>query len=243
MAAITTSAFAEYAAISAFSRGSGRVQRQLRWIQRQAVRLTALLGLQTKLNIHSTALPILACNHVSYIDIVALASLLPVRLIATSGVRSWPWLGWLARCAGTIFIERQRDRSLLASNRYLLAIAQQAGSIVMFTKGTRSDGQTVLPYRSSMLAVAVAENRPVRPVWIGYGLPDGRVTREICWWGDMALLSHLRQLLGIKTIQATIRYGRPVRHWDRKALAIELYEAVFDLAEHRQPYKKQFVTA
>ena len=228
---ITTVAFAEYATTIACRRGPDRVQRQSRWIQRQAGRLARLFGLRTKLRFQPTTTPLLVCNHVSYLDIIALATVLPVRFVAKSEVRNWPWFGWLARCAGTIFIDRQRCRALPTANRRLADLAKQAGSIVMFPEGTSSDGHTVLPFRSSLLAVAVEENWPVRPVWIGYELPGGDVTREVCWWGDMTLVPHLWRLLGFAEIVATVRCGRPVRHWDRKTLAGALHEAVCDLAD------------
>ena len=235
LAAITTGAFAEYAAAVAWRRGPDRVGRQSRWVQRQAGRLARVLGLRTNLRFQPTPAPLLACNHVSYLDIVALAAVLPVRFVAKSEVRNWPWFGWLARCAGTVFIDRQRPRALLTANRHLTALAQQAGGVVMFPEGTSSDGQTVLPFRSSVLAVAVQENWPVRPVWIGYELPGGNVARQVCWWGDMTFVPHLWRLLGFKEIVATVRFGRPIRHWDRKVLAAELHEAVCNLAEQSRP--------
>ncbi|MEI8062715.1 MAG: lysophospholipid acyltransferase family protein [Verrucomicrobiota bacterium] len=229
---VTTGAFAEYATTIAFRRDPELVHRQSRWIQRQAVRLAQLLRLQIH-GRHNQTAPLLVCNHVSYLDIIVLASIKPVRFVAKSEVRSWPWFGWLARCAGTVFIERRRCRSLLTTNQRLSDLAQQAGSIVMFPEGTSSDGQTVLPFRSSMLDVAIDENWPVLPVWIGYDLPDGDVTREICWWGNMTLLPHLWRLLGFATISATVRFGQPIYHWNRKALAMELHAAVCDLAEQQ----------
>ena len=87
-----------------------------------------------------------------------------------------------------------------------------------------------------MLAVAVEENWPVLPVWLGYELPGGDVTREVCWWGDMTLLPHFWRLLGYREIRATLRFGEPVRHWDRKALATELHAAVRELAGLQSVY-------
>jgi 1-acyl-sn-glycerol-3-phosphate acyltransferase len=161
------------------------------------------------------------------------ATIRPVRFVAKSEVRRWPWFGWLARCAGTVFIERQRNRSLLAASQRLSDFARQAGGIVMFPEATSSDGHTVLPFRSSMLAMPAEENLPVTPVWIGYELPGGDVTREVCWWGDMTLLPHLWRLLGFEEIFVTVRLGRPVSHSDRKVLAAELHRAVCGLAGQR----------
>ena len=232
---ITAAAFAEYAVTIAGRRGPDRGQRQSRWIQRQAGRFARILGLRMQVWIQSHTAPLLVCNHVSYLDIIVLAAARPVRFVAKSEVRSWPWFGWLAQCAGTLFIKRDHRRSLPDSNRQLADLARQVGSLVMFPEGTSSDGQTVLPFRSSLLAGAAAENLSVLPVWIGYELPDGDVTQEVCWWGEMTLVPHLWRLLGYKEIISTVRFGRPVWHWDRKVLAAQLHEAVCDLARPRLP--------
>ncbi len=50
-----------------------------------------------------------------------------------------------------------------------------------------------------------------------YELDDGAVEREVCWWGDMALLPHFLNLLAKKTIRATIAFGEP--HTGRPAIA------------------------
>lgn len=232
---ITTLAFVEFAVTIAGRRGPDRLHSQSKWIQRQARRLARLLGLRLQIWFQRPAPSLIVCNHVSYLDILTLAAVLPVRFVAKSEVRNWPWFGWLARCAGTVFVERQRRRALPTINQCLADLANAAGSIVMFPEGTSSDGQTVLPFHSSMLAVAVTENLPVLPVWIGYELPDGDAKHAVCWWGEMTLVPHLWQLLGYKEITATVRFGRSVRHWDRKVLAAQLHEAVCDLAEPRRP--------
>lgn len=232
---ITTVAFAEYAVTIAPCRGAARGHRQAQWIHRQAGRLARLLGLRINFRFQCAAAPLLACNHVSYLDIVVLAAILPVRFVAKSEVRSWPWFGWLARCAGTVFVDRQHPRSLVAANRQLTAAICQDGRSVIFPEATSSAGQSVLPFRSSMLAGAVEENLPVLPVWIGYTPTDGAATPTVAWWGDMPLLPHLWRLFGFENISATVRFGQPIRHWDRKVLAAELHAAVCDLAEPGPP--------
>ena len=237
VAVITAVAFAEYAATIVWRRGPARNQHQSRWIQRQAIRLAHRLGLRIDVRSRGTAAPLLVCNHVSYLDIIVLAAIQPVRFVAKAEVRHWLWFGWLARCAGTVFVDRQDQRALPTFNRQLADAVQQTGRIVLFPEGTSSDGQTVLPFRSSMLAVPAEENWPVQPVWIGYKLPDGDVTQVVCWWGDMTLLPHLWRLLSFREIRVTVRFGRPVRHGDRKELATQLHTAVCDLAALRRPCK------
>jgi Acyltransferase len=51
-------------------------------------------------------------NHVSYLDIVVLGSLVNAGFIAKVEVATWPLLGWIARIGRTVFIERRGLRSI-----------------------------------------------------------------------------------------------------------------------------------
>jgi 1-acyl-sn-glycerol-3-phosphate acyltransferase len=51
---------------------------------------------------------LLVGNHLSYLDIIVLSSIRPCVFVAKRDVAAWPFFGWLARAAGTIFIDRER---------------------------------------------------------------------------------------------------------------------------------------
>ena len=51
---------------------------------------------------------LMVCNHLSYLDVIALSALAPSVFVAKREVRSWPLFGWLAGTAGTIFVDRDR---------------------------------------------------------------------------------------------------------------------------------------
>lgn len=51
-------------------------------------------------------------NHMSWLDLIALGAVQPLRMVAKSEVRGWPVLGSLARRMGTVFLERERLSTL-----------------------------------------------------------------------------------------------------------------------------------
>jgi len=166
---------------------------------------------------------LLVCNHLSYLDIFVLSGLRPCVFVAKRDVRSWPLFGWLARAAGTIFVERN-CRSATATEVAKISSAIESGLlVVLFPEGTSSDGATVLPFKSSLLQAAVAARCPVATAAIDYDLADGSVADEVCYWRDMTLVPHLLNLFGKKSIDSTVRFSpsRP-RGDNRKTLACEL---------------------
>ena len=127
---------------------------------------------------------LLVCTHLSYLDILVLSSIEPCVFIAKRDVAGWPLFGWLARAAGTIFIDRERR---LSSSKVICLVrnAIADGSVVvLFPEGTSSDGSTVLPFKSALLESAVQLRCPVTSASIQYALDDGSVADEICYWRD-----------------------------------------------------------
>ena len=78
----------------------------------------------------------LVANHVSWLDIFAINAIVPVRFVAKSEVRSWPFIGWLCARAGTLFIRRARPHDTARIND-VVAKALRAGDVfAVFPEGT-----------------------------------------------------------------------------------------------------------
>jgi len=53
-------------------------------------------------------------NHLSYLDMILIASILPVVFVSSMEVNGSPLLGLFARCGGSIFIERRKKQQYIA---------------------------------------------------------------------------------------------------------------------------------
>ena len=190
------------------------------WLHRWCRFACLILGLRLTTSGPNPRSGLLVCNHLSYLDIIALSSLRPCVFVAKRDVRAWPLFGWLARAGGTIFVERDRR---LAATTELSRIREAIESgllVVLFPEGTSSDGATVLPFKSSLLQAAVSSGCPIAPAGITYRLARGSVANEVCYWREMTLVPHLLNLFGKRHIESTIRFSslKPPTG-DRKALA------------------------
>jgi 1-acyl-sn-glycerol-3-phosphate acyltransferase len=177
-------------------------------------------------------------NHASYLDILILGSLLDACFVAKAEVAGWPGFGFLARIARTVFVERKRGGS--ARERDQLTRRLQAGdALILFPEGTSNDGNRVLPFKSSLFAVAQmrgpdGDPLPVQPVSVAYtrldGLPMGRAFRPFyAWYGDMSLAGHLFAALGLGRLTVEVVFHATVSiadFADRKALANHCHDVV-----------------
>ena len=152
----------------------------------------------------------------------------PAALFVAKGeVRHWPVFGWFTRRAGTIFVHRSKP-SRAAQSADEIAIALRNGAlVVLFPEGTSSGGETVLPFKSSLLEPATRDAHALTAGLIAYELTDGEVSEEVCYWKDMTLVPHLINLCSKRAVQASVHFNHLREgNADRKQLARQLHAEV-----------------
>jgi 1-acyl-sn-glycerol-3-phosphate acyltransferase len=172
---------------------------------------------------------LLVSNHLSYVDIVLIASQLPCVFVSKSEVGSWPVLGRLARWMQTLFVDRTLRRDVHRVAQEIRGRLDRGQTVVFFPEGTSSEGAGVLDFHSSLLAPAAQEGWPVQYAAVHYVTPPDAppAAETVCWWGDMDFGPHLLGLLAVPSFRARIAFGHePVRDPDRKSLARRLHRQV-----------------
>jgi 1-acyl-sn-glycerol-3-phosphate acyltransferase len=176
-------------------------------------------------------------NHTSYLDITILGALLETGFVAKAEISGWPLFGLLAKLQRCVFVERRGVRA--GEQRDQLRQRLDARhNIVLFPEGTSHDGNRVRPFKTALFAAAehVVDGAPVtvQPVSVAYtrfdGYPLGRTFRPFyAWYGDMEMMSHMFQALGIGTLTVEVQFHEPVtlaQFASRKELASHCYQTV-----------------
>lgn len=177
---------------------------------------------------------LLVANHVSYLDIVVLGTVVDGTFIAKSEVAGWPLFGFLSRLSGTFFVKRHWRQALIQRNA-LAARLRRGESFVLFGEGTSTNGLAVRKFKTSLLSVAEpwVLDCPVavQAVTLAYvrladGLPIGPHNCDLyAWHGDMLLLPHLWEVLRMDGVEVRIVLHEPTLSWSvqsRKPLGQEL---------------------
>ncbi|MEX0661691.1 MAG: 1-acyl-sn-glycerol-3-phosphate acyltransferase [Balneolaceae bacterium] len=177
---------------------------------------------------------LLVSNHLSYVDIIILFSVLKTTFVAKLEVASWPVLGFIAKTIGIVFIDRKRKRDVKRVNKVISEQINERQGITIFPEGTTSPGASVLKFRAPLLEHAAAESIEVSYCAINYELAssDEPVHTTVCWWGDVSMFDHLFNLAKQKNINATITFGQSKETLsDRKKLAKSLHQKVSAIFE------------
>ncbi|MBT5926494.1 MAG: 1-acyl-sn-glycerol-3-phosphate acyltransferase [Verrucomicrobia bacterium] len=185
----------------------------------------------------------LVSNHLSYLDIMAISTALPATFLSKAEVRKWPLIGPLTEFAGTLFVKRERKSDLQALTEAFSAVWQKGSMIVMFPEGTSSNGDTVLPFKSSLLKPACDEEQLVTPAFVSYKCEEGSLKEDVYFWRDMAFAPHLMRLLSVKSIHAHVTFGQSQlpQKQDRKSLTRSLWEEVKEM--HSTKLKKKEINS
>ena len=167
-------------------------------------------------------------NHLSWIDILAIAGATGSAFVAKGELSTVPLVGWLCRLNRTIFVTREDRLQVTAQIERLRAALGQGGGVTIFPEGTTGDGVTLLPFKAALLA---ALDPPpagvmVQPIRIDYGPATG----ELAWIGDEPGQAHaLRVLRRRGTFPVTLHMlppFHPARAGGRKGIATAARDAI-----------------
>ncbi len=176
----------------------------------------------------------LVVNHLSYIDIILLFSQIDCIFVAKKDLRSWPLLGFLIQASGNIFVDRESRRDIPRVNALIARNINKHHGLILFPEGTSTNGESVLPFKPSLLAYPASQQQAVSYASIRYQTPlsDMPAYLSVCFWGDMAFPRHLFGLLKLSEIQATLTFGNETLiENDRKILAQKLWQLVNETFE------------
>jgi 1-acyl-sn-glycerol-3-phosphate acyltransferase len=161
-----------------------------------------------------------AANHVSWLDIIALAAVTPTGFVAKAEVGRWPLLGWAAGRFGTIFIKRGSapDAARVVSRAANRLVHRR--SVAMFPEGTSTLGASARPFHPALFEASVRAGRPLQSVAIRYPTRRG-LSLLAPFIGDDAFLPHLLRLLQEPEIPVELHFSPPLQggRGERRKLA------------------------
>jgi len=186
-----------------------------------------IAGLRIAARGHARRNALLLGNHLSWLDIMALAATTRTAFVAHDGLAGHPVLKWLCDQNGTIFIARSRRGTVAGQVEQLREALRDDRPLAVFLEGTCGDGRELLPFKSALLSAVdpLPPGMPVQPVALVY-----QAAEQIAWVGDEpGLTNAFRMLARTRPIRLELRLLEPLAGpalADRKAMAAAAREAI-----------------
>lgn len=149
-------------------------------------------------------------NHISWLDIYALNSVIPLQFIAKSDINKWPILGYLVRNSGTIFINRNNRKDTSRIVDTTTEVLTAGGNVGFFPEGTTTDGTVIERFKSSIVQAAINAKSTIHPVAIRYPLPNGGINTIIAYAGDTSIGEAMMNALKQKQTIAELHFLTPI---------------------------------
>lgn len=177
-------------------------------------------------------------NHMSWLDLVALGAVEPLRMVAKKEVRDWPVVGLLSRRAGTIFIDRERLSTLPSTVAAVSGVLAGGAAVGAFPEGTTWCGMAGGRFRPALFQAAADAAAPVRPVALRYRLAGAgtpgvittlgpRTTTVAAFVGSATLWQALVLVAGVRNLLIQVQLlPLLAADTDRHALAARAGAAV-----------------
>lgn len=211
---------------------------RLKEIQRWASRVLAILCVQVQgeLPPPTQGPSLVVANHLSWLDVLVLQSLLPGVFVAKAEVSAWPGIGTMARACATVFVERSSRQSARAMVDDMLKAIEQGYSVVAFPEGTSSDG-SLGPFHANVFEASIQAQVPVQPVTLLYLDARSNLSCDTALFtGDMTLVASLRKVMASSSIRVAVQFGKfilPQGH-TRKSLAGQAHQSIHRQLRHHQ---------
>ena len=112
---------------------------------------------------------IVAANHASFIDILALLGHLPLdpKFISKKEIFAIPILGRAMHAAGHVAMDRGHQKQAFGAYARASAEMREKGlTIVVYPEGTRTRTGELLPFKKGAFVFAIESGAPIVPCWI-----------------------------------------------------------------------------
>jgi 1-acyl-sn-glycerol-3-phosphate acyltransferase len=177
---------------------------------------------------------LVVANHVSYIDILVISSLVPSVFVTSVELGSTAFLGMLARLGGSLFVERRKASGLTREIAEIARVLGEGFAVALFPEGTTSNGDRVRPFKKSLFDAAVRAESDVLPLCIRYRQVNGvKLTPDnrdlVFYYGGVSFSQHIPGLFSLKSVDVEVIPLRTIQVHQkdmRKELAARAHDAI-----------------
>lgn len=144
-----------------------------------------------------------ASNHISWLDIPVVGSIVPTFFLSKAEIANWPVIGWMATTAHTLFIQRGSGDTSKISEQ-MSEFLSQGSPVVFFPEATTTDGTAIKRIYGNLLQSAMDSQVLIQPIVICYVNQDGKLDKNIPYYGDIGLIDSVKRVLDNRPAKAYV---------------------------------------
>lgn len=165
---------------------------------------------------------LIVANHVSWLDIPIIHSLMLAGFVAKSEIKYWPLLGWITMVGDTLFLKRGNADSRKGVINQIKQRLKDDRSVAVFPEGTVTDGSYLRTFHRQLIHAAIDTETPILPVAIKYIQADGKRNDQVGFLNNEFFLTHVWRVLSLPNSTVEIHCGGLVTDFDLGARTVTL---------------------
>lgn len=148
-------------------------------------------------------------NHISWLDIPVIGSVVPTFFLSKAEISQWPLVGWLARTGNTLFIKRGSGDASSVSDQ-IANFLQQGSPVIFFPEATTTDGKAIKKIHGKLLQSAIDTQTNIQPLVICYINKHQQLDEKIPYFGEMNFFQSVKQVLDNRKATAYVLPLEPI---------------------------------
>jgi len=154
-------------------------------------------------------------NHISWLDIPVLGSLVPIHFLSKHDVKTMPVFGWLATRAGTLYIHRGNKESASEASADITAALNLKHNSLIFAEGTTTDGH-IKKFHGRMMQSAIDAHAMVQPVAIFYPVKNPKtgkteINPNTLFIGNTTIGESADLIVSSPSIDVEVHFLKPIK--------------------------------
>jgi 1-acyl-sn-glycerol-3-phosphate acyltransferase len=208
-----------------------------------AARLLTAAGVRVEVHASPVGWPragaghLVVANHVSWLDGLALLTVVRGVPVAKREIGGWPLVGLLLRRTGVVLLDRGRVRALPGAVAEVTGLLEAGTSVTVHPEGTTSCGVELGRFRAAFFQAAVDATAPVCPVAIRYRVDGVAGTAAAAHVGAESLRRSLARVVAARglVVEVHLLPALDPAGADRRELAALAEYAIAAVTEARPP--------
>jgi len=179
------------------------------WLHRSA----EIIGID--IQVHGSPAPpptFVVANHISWLDILIISSVLPISFLSKDEIRDWPVIGTLAAKAGTLFIRRGSKNGAAEAIELVKTKLTAKHSVASFPEAKTTDGTSVHRFHARLFAAAIDTGTLIQPVALCYPTQTDKndVNPNVPYVEEPNLVTHAFRIMCAKRTIASVTICEPI---------------------------------
>jgi 1-acyl-sn-glycerol-3-phosphate acyltransferase len=176
-------------------------------------------------------------NSVSWLDGLALLTVVPGVPVAERQIGAWPVLGRLARRTGVVLLDPSRPRTLPGTVGQVAGLLRAGTSVTVHPEGRTSCGVELARFRPAFFQAAVDGAAPVCPVAVRYRVDGGAGTAVAAHRAEEPLWRSLTRVVAARglVVEVHLLPALDPAGADRRELAALAEYTIAAVTEARPP--------